>query len=365
MRFDELGTRIKQYEAQTTYRYLMPGLPVYARIDGRAFHTFCRGLKKPFCYELVETMQEVTKFLVEETHAQLGYVQSDEISLCWLDIDKAPFDGKLFKLQSVLASLATAKFITYISEQAISLQIDNESDYHCLNVDPERLNQFTKLDDKVTTIIPSFDCRVFQLPNEIELANTFVWREIDAVRNSVSMLAQANFSHKELQGKDRKAMITMLEEKGIRWNELRDDLKRGAYFKRVLVKKELDDETWNKIPEGKKPESRIVTRSEIQRYEIPEMKNIANKVGVYFYGEKPVEKTKPIDVWYIDTRESYETICPECKTKIKFAKEHDTFPCNCCGTMLHAKSITGLTSLENYNTRVQEYNVSGEINDSN
>ena len=363
MRFDQLGIRIKEYESLTTGCKLMKGLGIIARLDGRSFHTFCRGLKKPFCYELVETMQEVTKFLVEETHAQLGYVQSDEISLCWLDVDKAPFEGKLFKLQSVLASLATSKFVNYIAQyhnaySHLYRRIETETD---INI----RKSWELLYEKCQKIIPSFDCRVFQLPNEIELANTFVWREIDAVRNSVSMLAQANFSHKELQGKDRKAMITMLEEKGIRWNELRDDLKRGAYFKRVLVEKELDDETWNKIPKGKKPESRIVTRSEIQRYEIPEMKNIANKVGVYFYGEKPVEKTKPIDVWFIDTRDSYETICPECKTKIKFAKEYDTFPCNCCGTMLHAKSITGLTSLENYNTRVQEYNVSGEINDSN
>lgn len=296
MRFDELGIRIKQYEAQTTKTTLMPGLPVYARIDGRAFHTFCRGLKKPFCYELVETMQEVTKFLVEETHAQLGYVQSDEISLCWLDIDKAPFDGKLFKLQSVLASLATSKFVNYITEKYYNAyfnfkSMEGKQDPHCehwgYQMDCEA---WYPLYDKCRKIIPSFDCRVFQLPNEMELANTFVWREIDAVRNSVSMLAQANFSHKELQGKDRKAMLTMLEEKGIRWNELEDDLKRGAYFKRVLIKKELDDLTWNKIPIKNRPESRTVLRSEIQRYNIPEMKNIANKVGVYFYDENPIEK---------------------------------------------------------------------------
>lgn len=296
MRFDELGIRIKQYEAQTTKTYLMPGLPVYARIDGRAFHTFCRGLKKPFCYELVETMQEVTKFLVEETHAQLGYVQSDEISLCWLDIDKAPFDGKLFKLQSVLASLATSKFVNYITEKYYNAyfnfkSMEGKQDPHCehwgYQMDCEA---WYPLYDKCRKIIPSFDCRVFQLPNEMELANTLVWREIDAVRNSVSMLAQANFSHKELQGKDRKAMLTMLEEKEIRWNELRDDLKRGAYFKRVLINKELDDVTWNKIPIKNRPESRTVLRSEIQRYNIPEMKNIANKVGVYFYDENPIEK---------------------------------------------------------------------------
>ena len=281
MRFDELGARIKKFESQTTKTVLMPGLPVYARIDGRAFHTFCRGLKKPFCYELVETMQEVTKFLVEETHAQLGYVQSDEISLCWLDIDKAPFDGKLFKLQSVLASLTTSKFVNYIWNKHINTSYSNPGD---------NFDEWNLLCEKCQKIIPSFDCRVFQLPNEMELANTFVWREIDAVRNSVSMLAQANFSHKELQGKDRKAMLTMLEEKEIRWNELRSDLKQGAYLKRVLINKELDDETWNKIPEKNRPESRIVTRSVIQRYELPEMKKVKNKVGVYFYNEEPILK---------------------------------------------------------------------------
>lgn len=292
MRFDELGKRIKEnYEYQTTQRYLMKGLPVYCRIDMRAGHTFCRGLAKPWSLEYVETMQEVTKFLVEETHAQLGYVQSDEISLCWLDIDKAPFDGKLHKLESVLASLATSKFVNYITEKYIITDDFVNGDMDSLLVTSrlqDEYNSWKLLYEKCQKIIPSFDCRVFQLPNEMELANTFIWREIDAVRNSVSMLAQANFSHKELQGKDRKAMLTMLEEKGIRWNELPDDLKRGAYFKRVLVDKELDDETWNKIPVNKRPESRTVTRSEIQRYEIPEMKTVQNKVGVYFYGEQPI-----------------------------------------------------------------------------
>lgn len=294
MRFDELGTRMKTYEALTTSTKLMPNLPIMARIDGRAFHSFCRGLEKPFCEELVQTMQQVTKFLVEETNACLGYVQSDEISLCWLSPDKAPFDGKLFKLQSVLASLATSKFNNYITHTYLKHLFDYQSfegkeDPHCQRWGAKMgCEAWFPLYNKVKKINPSFDCRVFQLPNEEELANCFVWREIDAVRNSVSMLAQANFSHKELQGKDRKTMITMLEEQGIRWNELKDDLKRGAYFKRVLIEKELDDKTWNKIPDNKKPESRIVVRSQIQRYEIPEMKNVMNKVLVYFYNHEPI-----------------------------------------------------------------------------
>ena len=55
---DNLGDRMKTYETLTTSTMLMPSLPVYARIDGRAFHTFCKGLNKPFCLEFVETMQE-------------------------------------------------------------------------------------------------------------------------------------------------------------------------------------------------------------------------------------------------------------------------------------------------------------------
>ena len=283
MRFDQLGIRIKEFEAITTKTKLIPQLPVCARIDMRAGHTFCRGLAKPWSLEYVETMQEVTKFLVAETHAQLGYVQSDEISLCWLDPSKAPFDGKLFKLQSVLASLATSKFVNYIYKKYSEI-------FSSEITDDENIKSWTLLCEKCQKIIPSFDCRVFQLPNEVELANTFVWREIDAVRNSVSMLAQANFSHKELQGKDRKAMLTMLEEKGIRWNELEDDLKRGAYFKRKLVQRKIDPITWAKIPDKVKPDTRTVTRSEVSQYFIPEMKNVENRVGVYFYNEQPIFK---------------------------------------------------------------------------
>ena len=195
----------------------------------------------------------------------------------------------------------------------------------------------------------------------MELANTFVWREIDATRNSVSMLAQANFSHKELQGKDRKAMITMLEEKGIRWNELQDDLKRGAYFHRVLVEKELDDETWNKIPDNKKPDSRTVIRSEIQRYNIPEMKRVENKVGVYFHDELPIRKYLP--VWYIkNDNMGYETRCPECGKKHYFSVAGDSIPCK-CGAWLSSAKLSSLGSLDNYDTLIKEYNISGETND--
>lgn len=295
MRFDELGTRMKKFEALTTQRKLMHGLPVYARIDGKAFHTFCRGLNKPFCMELVETMQEVCKYLVEKTNAKLGYVQSDEISLCWLDVDKAPFEGKLHKLESVLASMASSKFCTYITETYYKNflnyeELSKKADPHCESWHyKQQCENWYPLYDKVRNLIPSFDCRVFQLPNETELANCFVWREIDAVRNSVQMLGQANFSHNSLQGLSAKDIQNkLLTEKDINWNDLDTELKRGTYYKRVLIEKELDDITWAKIPENKHPESRIVTRSVIKQAELPIMKSVKNKVDTYFYNAEPI-----------------------------------------------------------------------------
>jgi len=58
-------------------------------------------------------MVETTNYLVEETHARIGYTQSDEISLVWQQ-DRYDaevfFNGKIHKLASVLASLASVKF---------------------------------------------------------------------------------------------------------------------------------------------------------------------------------------------------------------------------------------------------------------
>ena len=286
---DNLGNRLKTYEALTTSTMLMPSLPVYARIDGRAFHTFCKGLNKPFCLEFVETMQEVTKFLVEKTNARLGYVESDEISLGWEFTEDTPFNGRLFKLQSVLASMATSKFVSYILDTYQDLYDDDNSDRIILNFPAYRLEQFGLMAEKVRKYFPSFDCRVFQVPSMVELANCFLWRENDATRNSISSIAQANFSHKELQGKSSNEMQEMIFQKtGKNFNDYPAVLKRGSYFKRVVVQKTLDKDTLEKIPLTKRPKDGIINRSEVKLMELPIMKNVANKVGTYFFNETPV-----------------------------------------------------------------------------
>ena len=232
---DSLGDRMKSYEGLSTSRQLMPNCPVYARIDGRAFHTLCKGLKKPYSEAFIQTMQEVCKYLVFETGAILGYVQSDEISLGWTDYSKAPFEGRIQKLESVLASMAAAKFVQFIEASKSSSPL-------IINHGIDMLWHRTQIH------VPSFDCRVFNLPNECELANAFLWRENDAIKNSITGMALHFFSHKDIQGKSGEEKIAMMKEKGYDFYRDTDEaFMRGTFFHRELYEKELSQEEVEKI----------------------------------------------------------------------------------------------------------------------
>ena len=221
---ETLADRMKRYEAVTTSYSLIERLPVYARIDGRAFHTFTHGLDKPFDEDMTNVMKKTCAMLVEKTGAKIGYVQSDEISLCWEDTSKVPFETRLFKLESVLAAMATSFFTIYGLE--------------------------TKMADRIKKMMPHFDCRVCQLPNMSELANMFLFREMDCQKNSITLVALSKFSHKKLQNKNGLDKINMLKnEFGIDYlKDIPEDLRLGSYFHRELYDKILTDEEMAKIP---------------------------------------------------------------------------------------------------------------------
>jgi len=234
-KYDSLGDRMKLYEDMECGRKFMPRLPVYARIDGRAFSKFTRGMSRPYDESMTAAMIETTRHLVEQTNATIGYTQSDEISLMWHE--NVFFDGRIQKMTSQLAAIASVYFLK------------------------EAQNHWPQ---KVKTKLPTFDARVFQLPSIEEAINCFVWREWDATKNSISMAAQSVYSHKELMNKNSSQKQDMLFEKGINWNDYPISFKRGTYVKRILVDKEIDDKTWAKIPEDKRPESKVVKRSIIR-----------------------------------------------------------------------------------------------------
>lgn len=232
---DTLGDRMKSYEELSTSRMLMPNTPVYARIDGRAFHTLRRGLKKPYSEEFIEAMQETCKHLVKESGAILGYVQSDEISLGWEDSTKAPFMGRIQKLESVLASMASARFVQVVYERNMNSDVKSE------------------LYQRVIAHLPTFDCRIFNVPSMSELANCFLWRENDAIKNSITGMALSFYSHSQIQGKSGKEKILMMAEKGYNfYKDTTPSFMRGTFFHRELYKKELSPIELERIPESQR-----------------------------------------------------------------------------------------------------------------
>jgi len=207
---------------------------ILLRIDGKAFHSYTKGLKRPFDSDLSDDMDETTKYLCENIQgAKIGYVQSDEISILITDydtLDTSPwFDNNLQKMCSISASLATAKFNQLRILRKSEMVLSGIPDLWVSNTDIR------------STKMAMFDSRVFIIPEAEEVVNYFIWRQQDATRNSVSMAAQSMFSHKQLQGKSGSVMQDMMFiEKGVNWNDYPARFKRGGAVVKlnVLYKRE-------------------------------------------------------------------------------------------------------------------------------
>ena len=204
---DELGERMKGHYEDRTRHFLPRRTHTIIRLDGKAFHTFTAYCEKPFDNALMKLMDETAQFLCQNIQGcKFAYVQSDEISLLLTDFDDiktdAWFNGNIQKIASVSASMATAFF--------------NNNINHPLDVYGPAF----------------FDSRVFTIPEWTEVENYFIWRQNDATRNSIQMVAQSLYSQKELHGKKQPELQEMIFQKGQNWNNLEDGKKRG----RVIVK---------------------------------------------------------------------------------------------------------------------------------
>lgn len=235
---DELGKRMKEnYEQVPKYR-LTRRTPVIIRIDGKAFHTFTKGFERPFDNVLGNAMRKTMEYLCNNIQGCIfGYTQSDEISLVLSDYKRlnseAWFDYEVQKMCSIAASMATMAFNRYFHEEChewfnsveyIIFDEFDDVDEHVKNL----FNAYTKACEKGAM----FDARVFNIPKE-EVVNCIYWRQLDAARNSVQMVGQANFSHRELQGKSCNVIQDMLhEQKGINWNDYPTMWKRGVCWTR-------------------------------------------------------------------------------------------------------------------------------------
>jgi tRNA(His) guanylyltransferase len=262
---DDLGNRMKLYESAESGRRLMPLLPALARIDGRAFHSFTRGMERPFDGAFSACMLGTTFDLVRETGACMGYTQSDEITLVWharTTQSQIYFDGRVAKMTSQLAAQATLIFYR--------LALEHMPQY---------------ADRK-----PTFDARVWNVPNRAEGANVFLWREWDATKNSISMAASALYSHNALMGKNSLQKHEMLRAKGVNWNDYPAFFKRGAYVQRRTETLPFSAAEIERLPakhEARANPDLTIERSVCRFFDMPPLASVTNREEVIFEGASP------------------------------------------------------------------------------
>ena len=226
---DELGKRMKEFYEQVPKTRLVRRTPVAIRIDGKAFHTFTRGFEKPFDEVLGRAMRKTMQYLCENIQGcVLGYTQSDEITLILIDYKKltssAWFDYEVQKMCSIAASMATMAFNRFFAGEVKTFTFNNGENYERGSKEAILCEVYRNAVNKGAM----FDARVFNIPKE-EVANLIYWRQLDATRNSIQMVGQANFSHNELQNKSCNVIQDMLfQERDINWNDFPTHLKRGS-----------------------------------------------------------------------------------------------------------------------------------------
>lgn len=235
MKKDSLSDRMKQYESISRVS-LMRRNPVIIRIDGKNFHSFTRGFERPFDDIFIKSMQETAKYLCENIqNVKCSYQQSDEISLLLTDYENintaAWFNYQVQKMCSIAASMATLAFNKFFKHNALvkvtitDAYFRNKESYLG---DWEKDNSLKEPYFNAFADGAMFDARCFSIPKE-EVCNYFIWRQNDCVRNSIQMVAQANFSHKQLQNKSCDELQEMLwQEKNINWNDFETVKKRGS-----------------------------------------------------------------------------------------------------------------------------------------
>lgn len=233
---DDLGTRMKQYYEQVPKFRLYRRTPVAIRIDGKAFHTFTRGFAKPFDKVLGNAMVRTMEYLCKNIQGCVfGYTQSDEITLLLVDYQTfetdAWFDYEVQKICSISASMATMAFNKFFEEEVKRWGNEHGFPDKTATWAPEISARWFKYWDSIEKGA-MFDSRAFNIPKE-EACNLVYWRQLDATRNSIQMVGQANFSHKELQGCSCNMIQEMLhEQRGINWNDYETRWKRGVAWTR-------------------------------------------------------------------------------------------------------------------------------------
>ncbi len=236
LKFDTLEEKCRYFQSNADFR-LHKNSFILAHIDGRTFSRLVKNrFKKPFDSNFIEMMNETAKYLCQNIPCvKFAYVQSDEITLVMCDYSEENndaeffFDGRLCKLQSIIASMATSKFGRLMTLYSIR---SAEKCADCAAVIEG-------------TPLMQFDCKCWNVLNGNDAFAWVLYRQIDCVRNSKQQAAQTYFSHKELEGKHTDEQIELLKkEKGIDWyTDYNDGEKYGRFvYKRDFVLSRVNED---------------------------------------------------------------------------------------------------------------------------
>lgn len=256
--FEALSDTHKKYESMNQ-QYFMDELPIMVRLDGRGFSKFTKDMEKPFDANFAECMKSAAVECLKECNALVAYTGSDEITLIIPPFSNY-FGGRKSKIETILASTATAAFIVRLAE----------------------------LMPKKVIGLPKFDARAWQYPNEELCVESLLWRETDCTRNSLSMVCQKYFTQKQLEGAGTARQHDLLHKIGVNWATFEDHYKRGTYFAKRSKEFELEKEVWDKIPEKKRPESNKFMRRVVTELCLPPVEKVANLHGVIFFEDDPL-----------------------------------------------------------------------------
>lgn len=241
---ESLGDYLKALEGVEASRHGVLGQPIMARLDGRAFHTFTQGLGRPYDIRLTNLMIDTASYLVRHTQAMLAYTQSDEISLTWYEPENSLnsyfFGGRYQKIATILSSMASAYFNKHLASSI-----------------PEKAQA-----------MPIFDARVWSVPTLRDAYLNYLWREQDAIKNSITMAALSKFPHKQLQNVNGLEKRKMLAEVGAPWEDMPEFFRKGTYVKRVEMSRMLTQAELERIPEKHRPTGPVL-RSDVMPVSMP------------------------------------------------------------------------------------------------
>lgn len=238
-----LGDHQKAYERRGfSLSHVMPGEVFIVRLDGRAFHSYTKGLQRPFDERLIACMQDTASDILSEFQPNVVYVQSDEITCVFVSKPESEviFGGRTQKIISTMAAFASVRFFK-----------------HAMVNLPEHKAYAT----------PTFDARLFTVPNKTEANNNLIWRQRDAVKNAISMVAQAHFSPKQLNGVNGVQMKEMLREKGVIFDDLPKSFTHGTVITMVTELQPLDEATITKLKKkGIEPPERVIRSVKVKSH---------------------------------------------------------------------------------------------------